>query len=179
MSWMTIFLLTLGFITASFLIIGFTLPARWKVEEKIVIVGNRRALYDFLAALRNWEKWTVWNQQVNARYQFEYEGPESGVGAKQVWRFRGKGGSLAITAANAEDTIGYVLDMGKGGLPMQGELALKEVENGVEVVWRSWGDNKQNPAGRIMMWIFVPYMTKDFQKGLQRLKTLMEEGNGN
>jgi hypothetical protein len=176
MSWMTIGLLILGGLSAIFLIIGYALPAEWKVEASVDIRGDQREIYAFVAQIRNWERWTVWNRTSHAQYEFNYSGPVSGKGGRQVWQLKGRGGSLEITDAQEPVSIGYQLYMGRGNHPMQGALTFSQVDDCVRVVWTSRGENKQNPAGRILMRLFQPYMLDDFRQSLARLKEIMQGG---
>lgn len=176
MSWMTIGLLVLGGISAIFLIIGYALPAEWRVEESVEIRGDQQEIFDFVAQIRNWERWTVWNRNTHSQYNFAYSGPEKGAGGKQVWQLKGKGGSLELMEAIEPQQVSYRLYMGRGNHPLQGTIQFAQLEDKVRVTWTSAGENKQNPAGRILMRLFRPYMQDDFRQGLARLKEIMQGG---
>lgn len=176
MNWLTILLLILGGISALFLIIGFALPAKWRIEESIDIRIPQDEVFRFVATIKNWEQWTTWNRRMNENYVFSYEGPSYGSGARQTWKLKGNGGSLEFQKTDPPGLIEYELNMGKGGIPMKGSLSFENLGEQTRVVWASWGENKTNPAGRILMKLFSPYMRNDFKQGLVRLREIMQGG---
>jgi hypothetical protein len=177
MHWLLIvFLATFGLLVVGFLIYGSKLPSKWEVAETIVIRADRETLYDYLNAIENWEKWTIWSKEVNPSFQFSYEGAKSGTGATMCWKAKNQFGKTKICGGERPEQIKYMFSFGHGHHMLKGCLTLLPRGAETEVVWKAYGDAGNNPSRKIMAKMMIPYMQKDFEGGLKRLKVIMEDG---
>ncbi|MEM7040817.1 MAG: SRPBCC family protein, partial [Bacteroidota bacterium] len=117
------------------------------------------------------------NNEENPNFEFEYEGPDSGSGATQCWRAKKQFGKTKICKGERPEFIDYLFYFGHGHHKMKGRLELKPRGSETEVCWSTAWDAGKNPSKRIMAKMFHAYVHKDFQRGLQRLKKVMEEKN--
>jgi hypothetical protein len=158
----------------AFMVYGSRLPAKWEVKETIQIRADRETLYDYLNNIENWEKWTIWSKEVNPSFEFSYEGAKSGTGATQCWKAKNQFGKTKICGGERPETIKYMFTFGHGHHMMKGCLTLRPRGAETEVCWMAHGDAGSNPARKIMAKMMAPYMRKDFERGLERLKGIME-----
>lgn len=176
MHWIWITLLVVGGLgLAGFLLYGSSLPSKWEVVESIQIRADRETLYDYLNCIENWEKWTIWSKEVNPCFEFHYEGARSGTGATQCWKAKNQFGKTKICGGERPEQIRYMFSFGHGHHMMKGCLSLRPRGAETEVLWKAYGDAGKSPARRIMARMMAPYMQKDFERGLARLKHIMED----
>ncbi|MFM2376856.1 MAG: hypothetical protein RLZZ165_1953 [Bacteroidota bacterium] len=175
MHWaLIVFLAAFVLIVITFLMYGSRLPAKWEVAESIHIRRDRETLYDYLNNIQNWEKWTIWSKEINPNFEFKYEGSASGTGATQCWKARNQFGKTKICGGERPEQIRYMFFFGHGHHTMKCCITLLPRGAETEVVWKAYGDAGNNPARRIMARMMGPYMQKDFERGLARLKQVME-----
>lgn len=165
----------LGGIIFLFLIYGLLQPRKWEVSESATINSTPELLFPYLNRIRNWEEWTIWNRESNQQFEFEYEGPEEGEGATQLWKARKRKGSTKITGGVFNKRIDYTFSFGVGQHRMSGFLELLPVEQQCKVTWTMKGDAGDSPAGRIMAKMMKPYMQKDLQRSLERLRKMYDK----
>jgi hypothetical protein len=164
-----------GLALVAFMVYGSRLPAKWEVKETILIRADRETLYDYLNNIANWEHWTIWSKDVNPSFEFSYEGAKSGTGATQCWKAKNQFGKTKICGGERPETIKYMFTFGHGHHMMKGCLQLRPRGAETEVSWMAYGDAGGNPARKIMAKMMAPYMRKDFERGLLRLKGIMEQ----
>lgn len=175
MHWAVITVLVVfGVLVVGFLVYGSRLPAKWEVIATQTVKADRERLFDYLNEIRNWEQWTIWSKDVNTSFEFSYEGAPSGTGATQCWRAKSQFGKTKICSAQRPEKIAYMFQFGHGQHMMKGCLTLRPRGSETEVVWAAYGDSGTNPSRKIMARMMVPYMQKDFERGLLRLKRIME-----
>jgi hypothetical protein len=175
MHWAVITLLGgFGVAVAAFLLYGSRLPAKWEVIETLTIRADRERLFDYLNCIQNWEHWTIWSKEVNPSFEFSYEGEKSGTGATQCWKANRQFGKTKICSVQRPEKIAFMFTFGHGHHMMKGCLTLRPRGAETEVVWAAYGDSGNNPTRKIMARMMAPYMKKDFERGLQRLKTIIE-----
>lgn len=103
-------LVGLGLLFALFLI-GLTFSGDWEAKATVTIQAKPELIYEDVANLRNWRLWSVWNDEADPDCKHEYEGPDSGVGAK--WKWDGPKlltGVMTNTEASVEKGIEYELE---------------------------------------------------------------------
>src|SRR6266508_2067828 len=89
------------------LLVSFFLPSKYRVVRDEVIMAPSEAIYPWLAQLRKWPEWTVWNTNYDATLACNYSGPAEGAGAEMSWTARSGKGSLKLTAANVKSGVNY------------------------------------------------------------------------
>jgi len=155
-------------------VIAFFLPREYRVERSVVIAAEPATVFDQINNLRNWKSWMVWIKR-DPNMTVEYEGPEAGVDAKQTWRSESEGsGELTITESRENREVRYDLAFPDMGTSSVGALLLEPVDNGVKVTWSDEGDLGYNPVFRYFGLFLDSLIGRDFEAGLQNLKTVAE-----
>lgn len=153
-----------------FLIIGLFRRSQWEVKEQITVGTNPEKIFPYINQLTQWAHWTAW-KTIESRF----EGPEAGVGAVHIWKDKSSNGSVEIVESSANKIVVYLLKMENEKHILNGSLELNPQGNTTQIIWRGWGESGRNPFGKLMMLIFKPFIAKDFRKGLQNLKALVEK----
>jgi effector-binding domain-containing protein len=158
-------------ILAIFLVPPLFMASETKVEKTMVLTASPEVIWDQVNCLKNWEAWDVWHQDTTMTGH--YEGPECGVGAKNVWKYNNseEGGTQTIVEIREYEYIKTVLDFGPMG-KAETELKMEKVEGGTQVTW-----NFVSPAPYpIVRWISVmmikPEVEKSYVQGLEKLNEI-------
>jgi hypothetical protein len=172
LKWIGIILVSLVVIL---LIIALILPKNFSVERSVVIDAPRDQVYEELAYLANFDRWSPW-AKLDTAMQFEINGQDGTVGATYEWEGNEDVGKGKITIDHMQDdSIAQTLTFLE---PWESSATtyytLEDTAGKVRV---SWGF--QTSAG-IPMNIFLALggmedmVAEDFQKGLDTLKSLVE-----
>lgn len=91
--------LVFGILIGIYLIIGLFTPSKAHIERTLFMQVNSTTVFNEINTLTHWKSWSYWDN-IDPKMKSEFEGPESGVGAKHLWESTndsvGKG-SLTIT----------------------------------------------------------------------------------
>lgn len=163
--------------------IAFVLPSRVATERSVVIdrpPSMVHAVVDSFALFNRWSPWA--DLDPNTRYTFE--GPERGVGASMAWASDDPSvgsGKQTITASVANERVETALDFGDFG-SAKAALTITPEGEGAKV---SWAFETELPItfdgkfffgvmGRWFGLTMADAIGADYEKGLGRLKTLLE-----
>lgn len=164
---------------AIFIVGGLLLPSKWSIKETKVINAPAEKLYEQIADLKNWQNWSPWTKASDETAVYTYEGEESGIGAKWLWKSEKMGkGFLEITKAEMSKGIDYTLfiDMNNSPSTILGALHYEAMENGAHnVIWTDEGDAGNNLAKRWMTIVIKYMLGRELEAGLTKLKNLVEE----
>ena len=61
------------------------LPSKAHVERSIVINSKPSLVYSQLNSMKKFNRWSPW-AQIDPKTEYEYEGPNAGVGSKMNWK---------------------------------------------------------------------------------------------
>jgi hypothetical protein len=170
-------LIILGSLAAIFVIGGVVIPKEWSVVETININAPNNVVYTQIADLKNWQNWSPWNKEMDESQVYTYEGETLGVGQKLSWVSQKMGtGWLKIITANPESGISYELfiDMNGHQSTILGEIAYVKTDAGLEITWKDLGNSGNNLIKRWMSLFIKPELSKQFKKGLLKLKNNTE-----
>lgn len=170
MDTLTVVMICIGALLFLYMVYGLLLPRKWEVKESAVVDANQTQLFTYLNTIRNWEKWTAWNNEAKSGFKFSYEGPESGEGAVQTWTAKRRKGETSILGGTSPDQIDFQFKFGKGQQKMKGSLLLIPEGSQTKVEWSMGGDAGDNSSYKMMAKMMKPYMARDFQEGLSRLQ---------
>lgn len=161
---------------AIFLIVGFLLPQKYRVERSVVIAAPPAAIFPTVNTLKEWPTWTAWTALRFPDMKVSFEGPDAGVGATYGWTGKEVGvGKVVITASRPDQEIGYDLDFENGQFLSTGGIQLAAAEDGkTKVTWWNEGELGMNPINRYCGLMMDGMMGPDFQKGLDNLKRRAE-----
>jgi hypothetical protein len=168
-------LLVLVVLVALFVVIGFFLPSRYRVERSVVIESTPAAIYGQISNFKNWLQWTAWNQTKYPDMQVKFDGPETGVGAGYSWEGKSTGqGSIKFTRVEPEKGIAYDLEFEHGKYKSTGAIALEKAGDRIKVTWSNEGDLGGNPVNRYFGLMMDRMIGPDFEEGLNNLKQKIE-----
>ncbi|REJ85263.1 MAG: hypothetical protein DWQ44_01000 [Bacteroidetes bacterium] len=173
-------LLVLAIILLVITAIGLLLPSKVEVERSIVINQPREAVFNYVNNLNNWNTWSPWHAlDTNASYVIE--GSASGTGAKLNWNSThenvGKG-SMTFTEVKEPESIALELNFMENGTA----YAMYKLDEEAEATKFTWSFNFEtgfNPLLRIMGKFMDGMIAKDFEKGLNNLKSVLESESFN
>ncbi|MGA3170647.1 MAG: SRPBCC family protein [Chthoniobacteraceae bacterium] len=148
------------------------LPRRPRIARHILIRADRAHIFPLLNDLRNWPRWTAWNQRREIEYH--YDGPPAGAGATQHWRSPTHEGTLHMIQSHEGERIAYTLGIDDRWL-LDGAISLEEVApHQTRVLWVARWQASVCPWARYrdlaMMW----WIGRDFSTGLANLRKLAE-----
>ena len=158
-------------------VIAFLLPRQVHVERSVVINAPQAELFEALNSFKRFNEFSPW-AALDPNTQYTYEGPESGVGAKMSWVSGSEdvgSGTNEIVESKAPDFIRTNLDF--GGQLAEATFTFAPADGGTRVTWGFDGDLGNNPVMRFVGLMFDSWIGGDYEKGLARMKQVMEQGN--
>jgi effector-binding domain-containing protein len=175
---MTLFrkvVLGIGGVIALLAVIGLLLPRYVHIERAISIKAPQATVFTVINSFTYFNKWSPWFQlDPNAKYTFE--GPRSGVGARMSWvgdpATMGNGGQSIITS-EPWSRVQTDIDFGPQGKAI-GTHTITTDGGETRVVWGFNTDLGLNPVSRYLGLMFDTMIGRDYERGLQGLKTFVE-----
>lgn len=155
--------------------IGLLLPSHVRVDRSTDIKADPNTVHAFVNNFDNWNSWSPW-YELDTTAHYEFSGPHSGKGAVLSWTSTNKNvgsGSMTITESVAPDLIKQDLNFMENGVA-KSEYQFKASASGTTVVWAMEVDMGFNPLLRIMGKFMDSMVGKDFEKGLAKLKSVIE-----
>ena len=153
-------------------ILPLFLPRRPRVARRILIHADRSHVFPLVNDLRNWPRWTAWNQRQEIEYH--YDGPPAGAGATQHWRSPGHSGVLHLTQSHEGERIAYTLMMDERML-LEGAVSLEETApRQTRVLWVVRWQGAAWPWARYMDLMMMGWIGRDFSASLYSLRNLAE-----
>lgn len=167
----------LAALVISFFVIGAFTPSQWSSRRSILIHRSPGEIFAIINSPRKWLNWASRYPEkgYSPTARFEYEGPESGVGATQNWEMDGLKGNLIITASQPDEGIRFLMQLDGGHYETTGEIDLVAHENGTEVNWREFHRKSLSPLRHLKLRRKGLEMEPDYEHGLARLKAMLEE----
>jgi effector-binding domain-containing protein len=155
-------------------IVGVLLPRNIHVERSVNIARPASLIFATVDSFQLFAKWSPW-QDLDPNMHQRTEGPRDGVGAKLVWSGNDKVGSgtQLITAATPNLSVASDVDFGKMGVA-KSTLLLQPQTGSTRVTWGLDIDMGANPVGHYFGLMMDRMIGKDYEKGLSKLKTLVE-----
>jgi uncharacterized membrane protein len=169
--------LVLGLIVV-FVLIGWLLRREITIERAIGIDKPADTIFPWLANLRTWPDWTVWNKQEDPSLAYSYSGSDSGLGATMSWTAKKMGdGKLTINDAKPGRFIRYEMRLTGRRIVVRGNIELESAGGGATLVM--WFDNIDLGANPLRRWLGLRLkatMGKAFRRSLAGLRTAAETG---
>jgi len=157
------------------LLASFLLPSKYRVERSVVIKATPEAIYPWLADLRKWPDWTVWNTTTDPTLAYAYSGPAEGAGAEMSWTAKSGSGSLKLTSAEAQTGVKYDLNFDNGKHLSTGGVTMAPAGDGAtRVTFSNEGGFGANPVMRYLGLMMNKFMGGEFDKNLEGLRKKVE-----
>ena len=169
--WVLAAIVALGLV---FVASSLLLPSSTRVERSIVIDRSPAEVFATLDSFERFNAWSPW-AEYDPQATYTYEGPAHGVGARMRWvgnRAVGTG-SQEITASEPHRRILVALDF--DGSLAQASYLLAPEGQGTRVTWAFDSAHGWNPFKRWLGLLFDRMIGADYEKGLGRLKALLEQ----
>ena len=158
-----------------FIVVGFFLPSRARVERSLNMRTTPDAIFPRVATLTRWPEWTAWTTNRFPDMQMNFSGPSSGVGAVMMAEGKSSGnGTVTITRADPAKGIRYDLDFEHGTQLFRGSITFDSVNDGMKVTWAIETDMGWNPFKRWAGLVLDKLMGGDMAAGLANLKQQVE-----
>ena len=163
-------------IIASFIIYVAMKPSEMVISRELLMNATPANLFPYLNNSKKMNDWMPWADE-DPGVQMIYSGPAEGVGSTSSWDSKGKmgTGNAVIVESVINRSVKTQLTYQK---PMQmsqlAEMTLTPSTNGTIVSWSVTGEHKF--IGRLFC-VFVnmdKMVGGNFEKGLAKLKTLVE-----
>ena len=172
----------LGFLglIALLVIVSFFLPGKVHVERSLVMKANAETTFQQVNNLKNWGKWSPWHQ-LDPKMQITYAGPEAGAGASYSWISEHDQvgcGKLTIQESQQNQFIRSAKEFDGMGTSYATNK-FESVTDGTKVTWGMDSDTNEMPwafyvPSKYMNLFMDDMLGKDFEKGLENLKTVVE-----
>ncbi len=173
--------LTLVAAVVALLAYAATRPDNFRVERRITIGASPEKVFPLINDLHQWALWSPWEKK-DPDMKRTHSGPAAGPGARDAWQGNKQvgTGSMEISQASAPSQVLIKLDffspfeahnIAEFNVQAQGTGAATRTE----VRWAMYGPN---PYVAKLMQVFFnmdSMVGKDFEAGLQNLKTLAEK----
>lgn len=164
------------------IILGLTQPKTFDVSRSITINASKATVFPYLKSFEKMDQWSPW-KDLDPNQKTEIVGTDGTVGAMQKWEGNkdvGKG-EQTITAITENESVETHLKFLE---PYESEsdayVRVEDAEEGTSKV--TWGFKGENGFIERIMFTFMDFegmIGKDFDKGLNRLKTLVETDAAN
>lgn len=156
---------------------AYVLPRHVEVERSLVIAAEPDEIFPHLNSMKAFNAWSPW-ADLDPDTVYVFSGPETGKGARSEWSSdhpQVGSGSQEIIESELNKSIRTRLDFGPDGIA-DGFYTLIRVETGTQVIWGFRTDMGNSLIGRYMGLMMDKWVGGDFEKGLNKLKILVEEG---
>lgn len=169
----------IGLIIVAILVAAALQPADYTVSREISIKAPAEKIFPYLNNSKLAEQWGPW-MEIDPSTKMQYSGPDSGPGSRADWTSDGQMGvgSATITESVPNQKVVMKLAYTKPmAMTQDAEYNLRTEGAESVVTWKVQGKNTF--PGRVMcMFMNMDKMVGGmFEKGLSKLKTLVEKSN--
>ncbi len=166
-------LIIIAVISFFFLVIAVFLPGDITVEASTEITASPEVVFNEVNVLKNWEYWSPFED--DSTMINNYEGPDSGVGAKRIWTSKHMGsGNMIITRSIPYRFIDTKLIFGAPGTA-EGRWTFTGKQGKTQVRWQLHILKLRYPFGKWLGLIMNKMMKPVLKKGLRNLKITAEK----
>ncbi|MFS1524920.1 SRPBCC family protein [Microbulbifer sp. 2304DJ12-6] len=157
------------------LLAGYLFPREVMLDRSIYIDKPPQAVFPYVNNFRKFNSWSPW-RHVDPSVQYQYSGPEQGVGAEMRWHgedSKAGSGTQTITASDPDTLVRTKLNFGDGTQALA-EFQLQPQNGGTQVTWRFRSDTGGGPGERWMGLAVKKMVGQSYEEGLAELKNLLE-----
>ncbi|GAA4691593.1 SRPBCC family protein [Nocardioides conyzicola] len=147
----------------------------YEVARTTTIAVDPTRVHALVDDFHEWPAWSPW-EDLDPDLQRTYTGPDSGVGAHYAWQGNRKAGqgTMEITGSTPERIDVDLVFMKPFDSASKVTFELVPTDSGTQVTWRMRGEQKGlwGVLGKVVS--MDRLVGKDFDKGLARLKAVLE-----
>jgi effector-binding domain-containing protein len=156
-------------------IVGLFLPRRVHIERAVLIDRNPSLVYGVVNSFQLFPRWSPW-QDLDPHLHQTLDGARDGVGARLQWSGNDKVGSgtQTITASVPQSMVASDLEFTGQGVA-KNRILLTPDGGATHVTWSLDIDMGGNPIGHYVGLTLDGTIGKDFERGLAKLKGLLED----
>jgi uncharacterized protein YndB with AHSA1/START domain len=148
----------------------------WSVQRSTTIDAPPARVYEQIANFHNWRKWSPW-EEVDPNLTRSYSGPESGTGAVYAWSGNRKAGQGRMGIIEASEPSRVQIDL-LFEKPFKARndttFTIRPEGTGSRVDWLMTGNKTAVTKVMGLFKSMDAMIGPDFDKGLARLKTVVE-----
>ncbi len=163
-------------IVAVVLIASVFLPSEVSVERSATINASAGKIFNEVNSLQKWAPWSPWAKIDPDGTEWEYSGPEVGVGNKVAWKSDHEkvgAGTQEIVSSEYPTAINTHMEFeGQGG--GEGNWKFEEVDGATKVTWSMSTNVGSNPIGKFFGLMMDGMVGPQFEQGLADLKSHVE-----
>jgi hypothetical protein len=147
----------------------------FEVVRTTTVAADSTRVHALIDDFHAWPAWSPW-EDLDPDLQRTYTGPSTGVGARYAWQGNRKAGqgTMEITASTPERIDVDLVFMKPFDSASKVTFELVPTDAGTRVTWRMRGEQKGiwGVVGKVVS--MDRLVGKDFEKGLARLKAVLE-----
>lgn len=161
---------------ALLLILASKKPDMFRVERTLAMKASPEKIYPYVNDFHTWAQWSPYENVPGDELKKEFKGPQGGVGAYYAWEGKKTGKGYMTTTESSPRKIVMDLHFDK---PMKADnTAWLKFEPNAEMTTVTWAvEGKDTLMGKVFCMFFDRdnLVGKDFAKGLENLKTIVEK----
>lgn len=166
----------IGFLVLIALLVGvaYLLPSQAHVDRSTVIDASPSQVFAHVSDLNQFNAWSPWFER-DPNGEYKVEGP-AGKGQRLSWKSDKDdvgSGTQTIVAIETDKSVKMDLDFGEMGVA-HAYLTLEPADGKTKVTWGFDSDLGMNPISRYFGLMMDKWVGADYEKGLAKLKTLVE-----
>jgi len=159
-------------------ILGFVAPKEYTVERSAVVNSPKELVYSHIKYWRNWQAWSPW-AQMDSTIQVSIVGVDGEKGSMYKWvgkpDLTGVGEMINTGIKEYEEVAYHLRFIEPWESESEGYVRVANTEGGTKISWGMYGVSPF-PWNIMMLFMSMDKMVgKDFERGLELLKTLAEK----
>jgi hypothetical protein len=165
-----------GIALAALIVFSFFLPTTVKVSRSIEVHAPLDRVFDQVADLRNWEKWSPWKRQ-DPTMIMTFSNPPVGQNAFYKWETEDKrmgNGTLTLTKVTNMEEIITTIDMEKYG-KATAAFRFEHKGDAIKVTWSMEDRVGSMPWSRYMGLYMKKALKDQYDEGLKGIKFYTEK----
>jgi uncharacterized protein YndB with AHSA1/START domain len=156
-------------------LISWSLPRYATVTRSVEVAAPAEAVFPVVSDLRRYNEWSPWLEK-DPQTKLTFTGPVDGVGQTMNWESANEDvgmGKQSITRIDPGKEVETAVEFGDQG-PATATVKLEPSGDKTKVTWGFSSDLGYNPISRYMGLMFDGWVGPDYERGLAKLKTVIE-----
>ncbi|EKO16429.1 MULTISPECIES: SRPBCC family protein [Leptospira] len=157
--------------------VASTKPADFRFERTLSIKAQPEKIFTFVNDYHNWPSWSPW-EKLDPGMKRSYSGASIGLGSVYEWEGNSEVGKgrMEIIESNSPSNIKMKLDfISPFEAHNTAEFTFVAKDGKTNVTWAMYGPNAFISKLMGLFWDMDQMIGKDFETGLNNIKTIVEE----